>query len=68
MKVKQFSQKLSLNKETVANLSVDEMTNLKGGLRWTEGCVSGIVCQDSRYCTSTIYSELGDCTLDLPCQ
>lgn len=63
MKVKQLSKKLSLNKETVANLSVEQMRDSKGGVRWTEGCITGVICDTVITCPySCIFSVQDNCT------
>jgi hypothetical protein len=38
MKSKTFSKKLTLNKKTVADLSIDKMKNVLGGALITYGC------------------------------
>ncbi len=51
MKLKKFKKKLNLNKKTIADLNINEMKEINGGLddpvsRWVSGC-----CPTSGLCT-----------------
>lgn len=44
MKIKQFDKKLSLNKNTVANLGKEEMSKVNGGNTDYFSCIMEISC------------------------
>jgi natural product precursor len=41
MKKAKFNGKISLNKETIANLNNENMNQIKGGAGWSGGCTDG---------------------------
>lgn len=45
MKTKKFNQKLSLHKETIAQLNSNELQNAQGGVLTDFGCTRGLTCQ-----------------------
>ncbi len=61
MKTRKFDKKLSLNKKTVSNLSVQEMKCVNGGV---DGCICGCTCcctVDFRLCNPTLQTKVCYC-------
>lgn len=56
MKTKKFNKKLTLNKETVTNLSDIDLKSINGGLpgfSWETGCTNETNCDSINQCGTT---------------
>jgi natural product precursor len=60
MKPKKLSKKLLLSRETIANLDVQKMNQVKGGAYTDTVCTEPITCSDPAYCAT------GSCPLTKP--
>jgi hypothetical protein len=62
MKSKKFEKKLELNKETIANLKINQMKDIRGGLAPSEKseCATCSGCTCPNYCSQQTCSNLSD--------
>jgi len=64
MKQKQFAKRLSLNKNTVANLNQKEMNHIFGGETEIDCLtVDKTICVTNCVCPSIRETKCGDCTI-----
>jgi len=67
MKTKKFNKKLTLNKKTLVNLSINDMDGAKGGAEYTSPfyCISNLICSEiPEKCETRLFCSTPYCETD----